>query len=107
MPTHAPAVQAPPLMHRSSLQNMPSFAVTDEHVPSAGLHMPTLQSSSRPVQSTGVATHTPAVQASPVVHPSPSSQAPPSFVFTASHAPVVALHWPSMHWSSSPEQSSA
>src|SRR5690606_25688404 len=83
-----------------------SLAFCASHMPLLLLHTPTVQSESNDVQSGAVPPpHTPAVQVVPEVQRSPSSQAPASLVFCASHMPLLLLQTPAVQSVSKAEQS--
>jgi hypothetical protein len=77
-----------------SLHEVPSGAFGFEHIPVAGLHVPTTWHESLAVQVTGLPPQTPAWQLSLVVQALPSLQLVPLAAFGFEHIPVAGLHVP-------------
>ena len=96
---HWPAVQTSPTVHASpSLQGELSCAAGFEHTPVAGLHVPTAWHWSCATHVTLAQrltpAHTPPVQTSLTVFPSPSSHCVLSCAAGFEHTPVAGLHVP-------------
>ena len=105
-PEQTPPAHVSPLVHTSpSSHEPPSLVGAASQSPVAALHVPMLQSSSNPVQSTGIPVHDPRPHTVFTVQRSPSSHGSPSLTGAASQAPVAALHTPTLQSSSSPVQS--
>jgi hypothetical protein len=102
VPPHVPAVQVSPEVQVSpSLHAVPSARLGLEHVPVAGLHVPTSWHWSLAAHVTGLApVHVPAWHVSDCVQALPSLHAVLFAAAGLEHVPVAGLHVPtSWHWS--------